>query len=233
MPTISPPRTARLARLQRRAGMARGRDAVERQHDVALGRGRAHRRHDLVAAHQPRHLGRDGRAGVVDMAGDAAVAQHHAAMRQRAHLVELVRDEDDADALRRHGAQRHEQAVDLGRRQHRGRLVEDQDAHAAEQRLDDLQPLLLADRQRRHRPVGIERQAELLLDALEAGKPAGAVEPAALAGQADQQVVEHGKARRQMEMLVHHADAGGQRIGGRLDARPACPRPRWCRASAW
>ena len=64
------------------------------------------------------------------------------------------------------------------------------------------------------RPVGIERQAELLLDALEAGKPAGAVEPAAFAGQADQQVVEHGKAGRQVKMLVHHADAGGQRIGG-------------------
>ncbi len=41
----------------------------------------------------------DGRAGVVDLAGDAAVAQHHAAMRQRAHLVQLVRDEDDAEAL--------------------------------------------------------------------------------------------------------------------------------------
>ena len=68
------------------------------------------------------------------------------------------------------------------------------------------------------RPVGIERQAELLLDALQAGEPAGAVEPAAFARQADQQIVEHGKARRQMEMLVHHADAGGERIGGGADA---------------
>ena len=49
---------------------------------------------------------------------------------------------------------------------------------------------------------------------LQAGKPAGAVEPAAFAGQADQQIVEHGKARREVEMLVHHADAGGERIGG-------------------
>ena len=70
---------------------------------------------------------------------------------------------------------------------------------------------------RRDRPVRIERQAELLLDALKAGKPAGAVEPAAFARQPDQQIVEHGKARREVEMLVHHADAGGERVRGGAD----------------
>ena len=60
----------------------------------------------------------------------------------------------------------------------------------------------------RHGAVRVERQAELLLDALEAGKPAGPVEPAALARQPDQQIVEHREPRREVEMLVHHADAG-------------------------
>ena len=40
-----------------------------------------------------------------------------------------------------------EQVVDLLRRQHRGRLVQDDQAGAAVQRLDDLDPLLLAHRQ--------------------------------------------------------------------------------------
>ena len=39
--------------------------------------------------------------GRLDMPGDPAVAQHHAAVGQRADLVELVRDEDDAEALAR------------------------------------------------------------------------------------------------------------------------------------
>ena len=37
------------------------------------------------------------------------------------------------------------------------------------------------------------------------------------------------KARGEVEMLVHHADAGGERIGRGADARPACLRPRSCR----
>ena len=47
--------------------------------------------------------------------------------------------------------QRGEQRLALLRRQHRGRLVEDQDAGAAVERLQDLDALALADRQRRRR----------------------------------------------------------------------------------
>ena len=216
MPTISPARTARLRR--RCSGVPAWPEVempCERQHGRALRRGAPRRRHDLVAAHQPRHLGGGRRGGVVDVAGDAAVAQHHAAMGQRAHLVELVRDEDDAEPLRGHGPQRREQAVDLGRRQHRGRLVEDQEPRAAKQRLDDLQPLLLADRQRR-RPAGRDRasgriRGSMSLEAAparrrgRAGRPCRAMPTSRLSSTR--------QPRREMEMLVHHADAGGQRIG--------------------
>jgi hypothetical protein len=44
------------------------------------------------------------------------------------HLVELVRDEDDGDALVDQLAQVGEQLVDLLRHQHGGGLVEDEDA---------------------------------------------------------------------------------------------------------
>ena len=49
-----------------------------------------------------------------------------------------------------------EQLVGLLRRQHGARLVEDQDARAAEQHLQDLDPLLLADRQIGDQRIGID-----------------------------------------------------------------------------
>ena len=53
----------------------------------------------------------------------------------------------DRPTLGGHLAQRVEQRGRLLGRQDRGRLVEDQDARLAVQRLQDLHPLLLADRQ--------------------------------------------------------------------------------------
>ena len=61
------------------------------------------------------------------------------------HLVQLVRDEDDRRALPRQRADDLEELVRLLRRQHGGRLVEDQDLGAAIERLQDLDALLLAD----------------------------------------------------------------------------------------
>ena len=56
---------------------------------------------------------------------------------------------------------RGEQRLGLLRRQHRGRLVEDQHARAAVQRLQDLHALALADRQLGDARVGIDAQPEL------------------------------------------------------------------------
>ena len=72
------------------------------------------------------------------------------------------------------------------------------------------------------RPVGIERQAEVAADLVEPRQPAGAVEPAALPGRPTSRFSSTRQARHQMEMLVHHADAGGQRIGRAADRGPAC-----------
>ena len=56
-------------------------------------------------------------------------------------------------------AQHFEQLIGLGRRQHRGRLVEHQDFRAAHQRLQDLDPLLQADRQFADDRVRIDLEA--------------------------------------------------------------------------
>ena len=61
-------------------------------------------------------------------------------------------------AAMRHGFEQAEDFVGLARRQHRGRLVEDEKALIEIEQLEDFELLLLARRQRGHRPV--ERHAE-------------------------------------------------------------------------
>ncbi len=80
-------------------------------------------------------------------------AHHRHGVADRHDLLELVGDQQHRRAARAQGAQRVEQLLGLLRREHRGRLVEDQDARAAVERLQDLQPLALAHRQLA-RPAG-------------------------------------------------------------------------------
>ena len=81
-----------------------------------------------------------------------------------------------------HLRQRGEQRLALLRRQHRGRLVEDQDARAAVQRLQDLDALALADRQLADPRVRVDRQAEALRHVAAAARaPRGGARTAATA----------------------------------------------------
>ena len=73
--------------------------------------------HDVVLA---------GVAGV-DRTGDPPVAEHRDAIGDGAHLVDVVRDEDDARPFRDDAADEREQRLDVGRRQERRRLVEDEE----------------------------------------------------------------------------------------------------------
>jgi hypothetical protein len=70
-----------------------------------------------------------------------------------------VRDEDDRGAAVLQLLDDPEKVVGLGRGQHRGRLVQDQHAGLPDQRLDDLDPLLDADRQVLGDRVGVDVQA--------------------------------------------------------------------------
>ena len=67
-----------------------------------------------------------------------------------------------------------EQLVDLLRHQHRGRLVEDEDAGAPVEHLEDLDPLALADAERLDQLVGVDGQA--VGDAQLGDAPAGRAE---------------------------------------------------------
>ena len=110
----------------------------------------------VLADHHPRHrlrrfLRRD--AG----AGHLAAAQHRRRVAELLDLVELVADVEDAAALRGELAQRLEELAHRLRRQHRRRLVHDQELRVLQQAADDLDALALADRQRVHEPARIDR----------------------------------------------------------------------------
>ena len=89
-------------------------------------------------------------AGLRDLPGAdvGAVAQHRDPVREHEHLLEAVADVDDADAALAQPADDAEQAQDVGLGERRGGLVHDQDARVLGQRLGDLDPLPVADRER-------------------------------------------------------------------------------------
>ncbi len=158
------------------------------QRRVVVPRGLVADLRDLAADHHPRQAGR-GFGARVGARDDAAVAQHGGGLAQAAHLVELVRDVEQRAALGAQAGQRRKQALDLLRRQHRGRLVEHQQPRVLHQAAHDLDALALADRQppdlaprverqpvgarefgdplghRRHRHLVIDRQGDVLGDA--------------------------------------------------------------------
>jgi hypothetical protein len=136
-----------------------------------------------------------------------------------------VRDEDHGPPLVRHSAQRLEQDVGFLRRQHRGRLVQDQDARVAIKGLQDLDALLLPQRQLPDARTWIDVEAVALRDLADAAldRPRADPEGAALAAMvAEHDVLRDGERLDEAEVLVHHADACIERIAWRLEVdRPA------------
>ena len=78
-------------------------------------------------------------------AHELAVAQHGHFVAKGHHLAEFVGDDQDAElALRAHAADHAQQFVGLLRREHGGRLVEDQHVALQIELLEQLDLLLLA-----------------------------------------------------------------------------------------
>ena len=169
---------------------------------------------DRAADHERGELGVGG--GGLGLADDLAAPDHGDPVRDRADLAQLVGDEDDRLPGLLELAHDLHQLVGLLRRQDRGRLVEDEDLGVAGERLDDLDPLLDADGQVLDQRVGVDVEAEPLGDLADplaggveverAGEPGGLV--------AEHDVLGDGEDRDEHEVLVDHADAGGDRVAG-------------------
>ena len=219
MPTISPPRTAsETPRSAGSAAIALGMQVVRLEHDVpALGslRSAAASGLDLAPDHQRRQaLGRRARGR--DVATTRPPRSTVMRSETSEHLVQLVRDEDDRAAVGRHRAQRLEQRARLLRGQHRGRLVEDQHARVAVERLEDLDALLLADRELPDARARIDGQAELLAelgDTRSSAARSGTSRRVALVAERD--VLGDRERLDEAEVLVHHPHAARERVARR------------------
>ena len=88
-----------------------------------------------------------------------AAAQDRRRVAQPLHLFELVADVEDGAAFALEPLEHDEELVGLLRREHGGRLVEDEELRILHQRAHDLDALALADRQPPDLALGIERQA--------------------------------------------------------------------------
>ena len=182
----------------------------------------AHREQHVAADHQPREL---LLARLVrPAAGHHLAAPHHVHRVGRGHdLAQLVGDEEDGDAVVLEDREDLEQPVRLLRGQHPGRLVQDQDARAPQERLQDLDPLLKADRELADQGVRIDLEPVRGADLrhlrpgrlLALGEQRAAFTP-------EHHILEHCHGRDQHEVLVHHADAvvDGVRGAGHPDRLP-------------
>src|SRR4051794_11954272 len=99
--------------------------------------------------------------------------------------------------------------------QNGGRFIKNQDARIAIKQLKNLDALLNSDWQVFDRSIPIHLQPKFGGQRGQANSGRSAVDPpkATRLGP-EQNVVERGVWPRQHEMLVHHADALGQRVGG-------------------
>ncbi len=148
-----------------------------------------------------------------------AATQNHDAVSRRQHLAKLVRNEHQRQPFARHDLERGEEGFGLALGQHGSRLVEDQHARIAVERLKDLHALALADREIADPRIGIDGEPEARGDPEQLRPrllPARAQAEQRLG--TDDDIVEHGEIGGQREMLMHHADARLDR-GARLARR--------------
>ena len=212
------------------------RDVLGAQHRRAgLGLGLVDGQLDRASDHQ---LGQLGLAGVRGGGPhDLAAADHRDPVADGLDLAQLVGDEDDRGALGLEPAHDLHQLVDLLGREHRGGLVQDQHLGVVGQRLEDLHPLLHADRQVLDQPVGVDGEAVALGEGPHGRRGPAAVQDAAqprlLAP--EHHVLGHGEDRHEHEVLVDHADAGRDRLARARRSGPARrrrgSRPPWAPAA--
>ncbi len=176
---------------------------------------------DVLAGHGTHDGVRSG-LGRDQPLGHATIAQDGNAIADRHDFVQFVGHEQNGAAVRRQALHDAEQRRDFRRRQHGGRLVEDQDLRVAIQDLQDLEPLPYPHGQVRHARPGIDRQSVAEREFLDLSTRPGAIdEEAAPRLAAVDDVFPHAQGLEQFEGLMDHADAFRDGVERRLQQQRA------------
>ncbi len=115
-------------------------------------------------------------------------------------------------------AQHLPQLVDLGRREHRRRLVENENLRAAIERLENLDALRFADREVGDESLRARTASPVVATQLARPRARRARDRAVAPSRelaAEHHVLGDGERGDEHEVLMHHADAGVDRVGGR------------------
>ena len=205
--------------LQPRGAAHVGRADTLKRHQRGTGISAAHHGGgDLGADHHLCHGGAVS-LGRLGFGHQLAVAQDDDAGGDCHDLVQFVGNEDDRQAKRHGLAHGSKEVLGLLRGQNGGGLVQNQDARLAVEGFKDLNPLAFADAEAADLCIGIDPQSVVFHqrdNPLPRLRPAKAGAPDRTGAEDD--VFQHGHIVREREMLVYHADAGGQRrarIAGR------------------
>ncbi len=187
---------------------------ADRQNHGAEGAGAGWKSEREVA---PDHHRDDGcliGLGGRDRADDLAILHHRDAIGDREDFGQPMRNEDDRGPLRAELAENGHEPVDLGRRQRRRRLVEDENAGIDHEGAPDLDDLTLRQRQLANRPVDVELFAELPENAPRAfaHRPVVDQQTARLVAEID--VLGGVEVGHQPGVLIDHGDAASAGIGG-------------------
>ena len=145
---------------------------------------------------------------------DLAPSQDRDSIGDLEHFVQLVGDEDDRHPLALEAREDAEQLACLLRRQHGGRLVEDQDVRTTVERLQNFHPLLLTDGDVLDLRVRVDCEAERDGEILDPSSRGAVVEedrPLARL-HAEDDVLGHRHDGDEHEVLMHHADPVRDRI---------------------
>ena len=165
------------------------------------------------------HLGQGQLGAVLCVHGsdEFSVPDDGDAVRDLNHFPQLVADENDRAPLFRDVPDGAAELVALRRGQHCGGLVQHQHLAVPVQGFQDFHPLLLAHGKLPDDLVGIHKQL-ILLAQLQKLFPGGfQVQNLLFGGDAENDIFDHGEGVHQFEMLVYHADAVGDGLGGRAD----------------
>ena len=147
-----------------------------------------------------------------------AVAKHRHPVRDREHVLDEVRDEDEAASLLALEAiEDLEEGRDLGRRERRGRLVEDDDRGARKEYPRELDELLQTDGEVSDPLARVDVEAEARQESGRtlAHRPPVDDAEAPRRLRAEEDVLGDREVGRDRELLVHHADTGVLGVAGR------------------